>query len=106
VVVAAVAALAGQASVLATYFVTRAALDARPAPGQSLAAVSDDMPVLLALGLTVVMYTLIGLALATMLRSAAADIGNDRSVYGALLSQWSAAALTVGGRIRVCRSPG
>jgi hypothetical protein len=135
VVVAAVAALAGRARVLATYFVTRAALDARPAPGQSLAAVGDDMPALLALGLTVVMYTLIGLASATVLRSAAAaigtfvalwyvlpmmagllpepwserlgsvlpgalagqlaGIGNDHSVYGALLSPWSAAALTV-----------
>lgn len=73
-VVATIAAVVGQISVLATYFATRAILDARPGPGQSVATFSDDVPALLAFGLSVVMYALIGLGLATITRSTAASI--------------------------------
>jgi ABC-2 type transport system permease protein len=135
-VTAAVAGVAGLLSVFATYVTTRAILDARPVPGQSLPPVADEVMPLLALGLSVVTYTLIGLGLATVMRSAAAaiatfvglwylvpmvganlpapwgerissvlpgalagqlaSIGNELSVYGALLSPLGAASVMIG----------
>lgn len=74
-IVALVAALVGQASVSATYLVTRAILDARPAPAQALPPVADEIPTLFALGLSIVMYALFALGLATVTRSAPAAIG-------------------------------
>lgn len=74
VVVAATAAVAGLICVFAAYFATRAIIEARPLTGQSLAPVAEEVPTLLALGLSVVMYTLIGLGLATITRSAVAAI--------------------------------
>jgi ABC-2 type transport system permease protein len=74
VVLAAIAAVTSPVSLFATYLVTRAILDSRPLPGQSLPPVSDHVPALLAMCLAVVMYTLIGLGLAAIMRSAVVAI--------------------------------
>jgi ABC-2 type transport system permease protein len=74
VVLSAIALVAGPVSLFTTYFVTRVILDSRPLPGQVLPPVSAHMPTLLAMCLTVIMYTLIGLGLAAIMRSAAAAI--------------------------------
>jgi hypothetical protein len=79
-VVAAVAALAGLASVSAAYGVTRAIFKAR-LPDLSLPAVADELPGLLALSLSVVMYALLALGLATIMRSAPAAIGTFVAVW-------------------------
>jgi ABC-2 type transport system permease protein len=70
VVIAATALVLGQASVLTTYLITRIII------GGSLPAVSGELPALLAMGLSVTMYALIGLGLATIMRSAAGAIAN------------------------------
>lgn len=74
VVLAGVAAVTAPVSLFSTYFVTRAILDHRPLPGQALPAVSEHLPALLAMCLAVVVYTLLGLGLAIVLRSAVAAI--------------------------------
>ncbi|WP_433236769.1 ABC transporter permease [Streptosporangium sp. CA-135522] len=73
-VVVAAALAAGQASVFATFFAGRAIVGDRPMSPGHLTAVTEEIPMLLASGLSTVVVALVGLGLGTATRSAAGAV--------------------------------
>ncbi|MGI5153699.1 ABC transporter permease [Microbispora sp. CA-102843] len=73
-VVAVVAFCTGLAAVLATYAAGRLVIGDRPIRGQSAEALSGQMPLFLAMSLSIAMFALLGLCLTAITRSAVAAI--------------------------------
>ncbi|MEU7878527.1 ABC transporter permease [Microbispora bryophytorum] len=73
-VVAVVAFCTGLAAVLATYAAGRLIIGDRPIQGQSAETLSRQMPLFLALSLSIAMFALLGLCLAAITRSAVAAV--------------------------------
>ncbi|MBX6383664.1 MAG: ABC transporter permease [Microbispora sp.] len=80
-VVAAVAFGTGLAAVLATWAAGRLIIGDRPIRGQSAEALSRQLPLFLAMGLSIAMFALIGLCLAAITRSAVAAIAVLAAVW-------------------------
>jgi ABC-type transport system involved in multi-copper enzyme maturation permease subunit len=79
-VVAAVALVTGQVATVATFLLGRLIIGDRPIRGQPT-GVADQMPLLLATGLSVMVFALVGLALAALTRSATAAIATMAALW-------------------------
>ncbi|WP_182904876.1 ABC transporter permease [Microbispora sp. H13382] len=81
VVVAVVAFCTGLAAVLATYAAGRLIIGDRPVRGQSAEALSGQLPLFLAMSLSIAMFALLGLCLAALTRSAVAAVATLVAVW-------------------------
>ncbi|MBN1171868.1 MAG: ABC transporter permease [Micromonosporaceae bacterium] len=73
-VVGAAAFVTAEIAVFASFLTSRLIIDGRPIKGQPVGPVADHVPLLLAQGLEIAVFTLFGLGLAAVTRSVAASI--------------------------------